>query len=319
MSDDALAFAYKHCEELVRDVDEDRFLKRAVSPADKRPHLIALYAFSHEIARVRDSVREAMIGEIRLQWWRDTLQGEARGDVRANPIAAALDDTIVKFRLPRQALVDLIDARVFDLYDDPMPSLNDLEGYCGETSSSLFRFASIILCDGTDPAMPMLPVTRVSLPNYRTSPRLSVAFPTRPELCSGGDPRAARRRSRGHRDRAGRSGPHGRACGHARGCPLASRADAGPARTIVREGAACLSVAGARQPYLGAWSGADYDPFNTPVDMAKWRKIWFLWRGWSLTASQSGVSNATRQLAPAMHNRAALSRRDALFPTRLPC
>ena len=91
---------------------------------------------------MRDSVREAMLGEIRLQWWRDALQGEARGDVRANPVAAALDDTIVKFRLPRQALVDLIDARIFDLYDDPMPSLNDLEGYCGETSSSLFRLAT---------------------------------------------------------------------------------------------------------------------------------------------------------------------------------
>ena len=74
---------------------------------DKRPHLFALYAFNFEIARVRDSVREALPGEIRLQWWRDALQGEARGDVRANPVAAALDDTIVRFRLPRQALVDL--------------------------------------------------------------------------------------------------------------------------------------------------------------------------------------------------------------------
>src|SRR5690606_25958857 len=90
-------------------------------------------------------------GEIRLQWWRDALQGEARGDVRANPVAAALDDTIVKFRLPRQALVDLIEARVFDLYEDPMPSLNDLEGYCGETSSSLIQLASMILTEGRDP------------------------------------------------------------------------------------------------------------------------------------------------------------------------
>ena len=96
-------------------------------------------------------MREALAGEIRLQWWRDALQGEARGDVRANPVAAALDDTIVQFRLPRQALVDLIDARVFDLYDDPMPSLNDLEGYCGETSSSLIRLAELILADGADP------------------------------------------------------------------------------------------------------------------------------------------------------------------------
>ena len=71
--------------------------------------------------------------------------------MRANPVAAALDDAIVRFRLPRQALVDLIDARAFDLYDDPMPTLADLEGYCGETSSSLIRLGSLILADGSDP------------------------------------------------------------------------------------------------------------------------------------------------------------------------
>ena len=130
------ALASTHCETLVREGDPDRYFAALFAPADKRPHLFALYAFNHEIARVRETVSEALPGEIRLQWWRDTLQGEARGDVRANPIAAALDDAIVQFRLPRQALVDLIDARIFDLYDDPMPTLNDLEGYCGETSSS---------------------------------------------------------------------------------------------------------------------------------------------------------------------------------------
>jgi phytoene synthase len=146
-------FNFEHCETLVRDGDPDRYWATLFVPADKRRFLFALYAFNFEIARVRDSVREAMLGEIRLQWWRDALQGEARGDVRANPVAAALDDTIVTFRLPRQALVDLVDARVFDLYEDLMPSLNDLEGYCGETASSLFRLASIILADG-DPGSP---------------------------------------------------------------------------------------------------------------------------------------------------------------------
>ena len=45
--------------------------------------------------------------------------------------------TIVRSACRGKPFVDLVDARVFDLYDDPMPSLNDLEGYCGETSSSL--------------------------------------------------------------------------------------------------------------------------------------------------------------------------------------
>ena len=37
---------------------------------------------------------------------------------------------------------------MFDLYDDPMPSLNDLEGYAGETSSALIQLAAIVLAGG---------------------------------------------------------------------------------------------------------------------------------------------------------------------------
>src|SRR5918998_4779414 len=150
-SSDNSAHASAYCESLVRDGDPDRFFAGLFAPADRRLHLFALYAFSLEVARVRDAVSDPVLGDIRLQWWRDALQGEARGDVRANPVAAALDDTIVQFRLPRQSLVDLIDARIFDLYEDPMPSLNDLEGYCGETSSSLIQLSSLILSDGTNP------------------------------------------------------------------------------------------------------------------------------------------------------------------------
>src|SRR5919112_90215 len=117
---------FAHCEALVREGDPDRYWASLFAPADRRRHLHALYAFNFEVARVRESVREALMGEIRLQWWRDALQGEVRGDVRANPVAAALDETIVRFRLPRDPLVGLVDARVFDLYDDPMPSLADL-------------------------------------------------------------------------------------------------------------------------------------------------------------------------------------------------
>lgn len=146
-----LANASFHPEALIRDNDQDRFFAILFAPADKRPHLFALYAFNLEIARIREAVSDPMLGEIRLQWWRDALQGEARGDVRANPVAAALDAAIVRFRLPRSAFVDLIDARVFDLYDDPMPSIADLEGYCGETSSVLIRLASLIMAEGEDP------------------------------------------------------------------------------------------------------------------------------------------------------------------------
>ena len=85
--------AYAHCEAVVRAADKDRFLAALFAPAALRRHLHALYAFNSEIARVRDAAREVLPGEIRLQWWRDALVGQARGEVNANPIAAALLDT----------------------------------------------------------------------------------------------------------------------------------------------------------------------------------------------------------------------------------
>lgn len=153
-----LESAFSHCEALVREQDPDRYWSSLFAPADKRPYLFALYAFSIEISRVRDCISAPLPGEIRYQWWRDVLDGITSGDPgdyaadgAAHPIAEALIATIMQFQLPIQALHDLIDARVFDLYDDMMPSLNDLEGYCGETSSVLFRLASIILCNGNEP------------------------------------------------------------------------------------------------------------------------------------------------------------------------
>jgi 15-cis-phytoene synthase len=148
---DAPGWTAAHCETLVREGDPDRYFATLFAPADRRPHLFALYAFALEVARIRDTVSEPMPGEIRLQWWRDALQGEARGDVRAHPVAAALETAIAANRLPRAALVALVDARTFDLYDDPMPTTADLEGYCGETASALMRLAGLVLAKGADP------------------------------------------------------------------------------------------------------------------------------------------------------------------------
>ena len=88
-SDERMRESYAHCESLVREHDHDRWLASLFEPADGRPHLHALYAFDHEIALVPHRVHEALAGEMRLQWWRDALAGEARGDASANPVAAA--------------------------------------------------------------------------------------------------------------------------------------------------------------------------------------------------------------------------------------
>lgn len=147
----ALSDAYAHCAALVREHDQDRYIATLYAPEAQRPALFALYAFSHEIARVRAVVSEPLPGEVRMQWWRDLLESEERQQAQAHPVAAALLDAILRYRLPIAPLTGLIEARIFDLYDDPMPSQRDLEGYAGETASALIRLASIVLANGRDP------------------------------------------------------------------------------------------------------------------------------------------------------------------------
>ncbi|MCB5204763.1 phytoene/squalene synthase family protein [Neorhizobium sp. T786] len=129
----------------LRDTDRDRYLACLLSPQEKRAPLAALYAFNAEIARVRDVVREALPGEIRLQWWRDLLEGTAHGDAGGNPVAVGLLAAIDEYRLPRDTLMAMIDARIRDLYDDPIADRHELEGYAGETASALIQLASLIL------------------------------------------------------------------------------------------------------------------------------------------------------------------------------
>jgi phytoene synthase len=146
----ALAQAYAHCEALTREHDHDRWLSGLFAPAEARPHLYALTAFSYEVGRLREIMHEPIAGEMRLQWWRDALTGPRRAEIAGHPVAAALSDSIERFALPIAAFENLLIARTFDLYDDPMPSLNDFEGYCGETCSVLFRRSALVLGQGRD-------------------------------------------------------------------------------------------------------------------------------------------------------------------------
>ena len=146
MSSQAGATAY--CQDIVRRHDKDRYLASLFAPEDKRPHLWALYAFNYEIARVRDSITEPMAGEVRLQWWSDTLGTLGGGGSLDHPVLAALSEAVSAGSLPVPALIGLIEARRFDLYHDAMPTVTELEGYLGETSSMLIQLASMILAGG---------------------------------------------------------------------------------------------------------------------------------------------------------------------------
>lgn len=135
----------EYCHDLVRAGDKDRYLSSLFAPDPLRPHLLALYAFNIEIARIRETVSEAALGEIRLHWWRDAIDGLYSGNRQGHPVIEALAPAIEQGEWPKHAFINLIEARQFDLYDDPMPTLGQLEGYLGETSAMIIQLAAMIL------------------------------------------------------------------------------------------------------------------------------------------------------------------------------
>ncbi|HXW40984.1 MAG TPA: phytoene/squalene synthase family protein [Xanthobacteraceae bacterium] len=139
-----------YCAKLVREADRDRYLATLFAAAEHRGALFALYAFTTELSRVREAARQPLAGEIRLKWWSEVLGGERREEARASPIADALIGTVERYRLPMTAFVDLIAARRFDLYDEPMANIAELDDYLRKTSSAVIALAARIL--GTDAA-----------------------------------------------------------------------------------------------------------------------------------------------------------------------
>ena len=263
----------------LRALDRDRWVSTLFAPSRCRDALVALYAFNLEIARVRDIVSDPLPGEMRFQWWRDLLAGQARGDVAAHPVAAALMRTIARYNLPTAALSALIEARTFDLYDDPMPTLADLEGYCGETSSILIRLATFILAEGTDPggadvvghagvAFALTGLLR-AFPFHASRGQVFLPMDlldrhgvTRDDVLSARDTPALRAVLADLRARAR----------HHLAETRRAIASIGPALAP-----ALLPVA-LVEPYLRQMEARSYAPFRTPVAIADWRAIWILWR-----------------------------------------
>jgi 15-cis-phytoene synthase len=99
---------------LVRRHDPDRFLTALFAPRERRDALLTLYAFNHELARAREVASEPPLALIRLQWWREVVEGEAKRHEVATPLSAAIGAGLVA---PGD-LLPLIEARENEVYGD---------------------------------------------------------------------------------------------------------------------------------------------------------------------------------------------------------
>jgi len=273
---------YGHCAGIVRERDPDRYLSDLFAPETARRGLFALHAFNAEIARVRDAVSEPLPGEIRLQWWRDAIvNGEASG----NPVAEALNETIRAASLPLTAFDNLLSARTFDLYDDPMPTLNDLEGYAGETVSIVFQLGAWVLAGG-DPGTAeaaghggvAYALTGLMLTLARHAARGQSYLPADLMAANGVN---------GTDVLAGRSTPELKnLLKHLRSIAREHLAKAREVLTSAPPGVtpAFLPLA-LVEPRLRLMDRPGYEPLAAPRDVSPWRRQWLIWR-----ASRGGLT-----------------------------
>lgn len=141
-----------YCAQQVHQADHDRFLTALFAPAARREALFALYALNVALSRIGETVSQPMLGEIRLQWWRESLDGIYAGTPRREPVVEALAATVAPHNPPRALFDALIDSRSLDLYDEAPADLAALEAYAEGTAASLTRLAVICLDDEKDGA-----------------------------------------------------------------------------------------------------------------------------------------------------------------------
>lgn len=126
------------CARLVEQGDPDRFAALLAAPPQARPRLLPLYAFNLEVARAPWASSEPMIAEMRLQWWRDALDGPRP----AHEVAGPLHDLIRAANLPIPVLDRMAAAHRWDIWREPFEDRAAFDAYLDDTAGSLMALAA---------------------------------------------------------------------------------------------------------------------------------------------------------------------------------
>jgi phytoene synthase len=130
---------------IVRAGEPDRYLAALLAAPPERQSLLALAAFAAELARIPlRVVREPIMGEIRLEWWRKALTSAA-GDSAGHGVADTMRAAIRRHDLPAAPIEDMIDARALELSAAPFGDDAALEDFLWRTEGALFALGGRVV------------------------------------------------------------------------------------------------------------------------------------------------------------------------------
>jgi phytoene synthase len=130
--------------------EPDRYVAALLAPPREREALLAVAAFAAELARIpHRAVREPMMGEIRLEWWRKAL-ASAEGDSAGHSVADAMREAVRRHHLPAALIDDMIDARMLELGAAPFADEAAVQDFLQRTEGALFALAGRVLGAGAN-------------------------------------------------------------------------------------------------------------------------------------------------------------------------
>lgn len=128
------------CAGIVRVRDPDRFLCTLFAPAERRESLFVLCAFDQELARAREVASNPLIAAMRLQWWREVVEGADKRHEVATPLRAEM----AAGRLRAGDLLAMIDAREVEAEPD-IPTRDAWWAYLRGTGGTLAHASGVVL------------------------------------------------------------------------------------------------------------------------------------------------------------------------------
>ncbi|HEX2843554.1 squalene/phytoene synthase family protein [Hyphomicrobium sp.] len=140
--------------EAARTHGRDRYLSALLAPADAQQDLVVLAAYLGELARIPLSTRQAEVGEIKFQWWRDALSS---GATSGHPVADAVLALAERKSLSSDLVLAPIEGYSRELYEDGISDVPELSQYAQETDGAAIRLAlAIAEDDGNNSAEPSI-------------------------------------------------------------------------------------------------------------------------------------------------------------------
>jgi len=144
---------------VARAFERDLYTSALLAPRSARRDLMTIAAFVGEIGRIPPFVSEPMMGEIRFQWWRDSLEaGHATGALSGHPVADALADLMRRHAIAPARAIGIIDAHGLRLDSEPPEDLYALKVHLAKIYGAAFELAAKVMsateaADGPSPAL----------------------------------------------------------------------------------------------------------------------------------------------------------------------